>query len=219
MKASRDEARYAKLLQQDAVTQQQYDAALAASQSASAQLVTAQEQAAQADSAVQQARAQVLQMLGMLSAAEEAAQAAGQQVQVASAGVNLAIANLSQVGVQRSNLVNNQALSAQNSAQLTAAKAEAQNIQLKKQQVTTAISQAGQAHAAFANAEVTLNDTSIYAPSDGTVVRKGANIGDSLSPWANNRHDDSNQLCMGECKLQGNAAAGCQTGSICRSGS
>jgi membrane fusion protein (multidrug efflux system) len=182
VKASRDEARYAKLLQQDAVTQQQYDAALAASQSADAQFITVQEQAAQASSALQQARLAVQQAQSQYVAAVEAAQAAAQQVQVASAGEQIAVANIEQVGVQRSNLLNTQALAQQNNAQLTAAEAESQNISLKRQQVLTAISQANQANAALRNAKVTLDDTTIDAPSDGTIVRKGANIGDSLSP-------------------------------------
>jgi membrane fusion protein (multidrug efflux system) len=182
VKAARDEARYANLLQQNAVTQEQYDSALAASQSADAQLITVRQQAAQAYSALQQAREEVDQVQGQYSAAQQAAQAAQQQVQVASAGEQIAFANLSQVGVQRSNLLNNQALAQQNSAELTAAHAETQNIQLKKQQVLTAISQANQSAAALRNAKVTLNDTVILAPSDGTVVRKGANVGDSLSP-------------------------------------
>jgi len=182
VKAAKDEARYAKLLQQDAVTQQQYDSALAASQSADAQLVTVQQQAAQAQSALDQAKVGVQQMAGQRSAAQEAAQAAAQQVQVAAAGEQIAVANLTQVGVQRSNLLNNQALGQQNSAELTAAEAASQNVQLKKQQVVTANSQANQAEAALRNAKVTLDDTTIAAPSDGTIVRKGANIGDSLSP-------------------------------------
>lgn len=182
VKADRDENRYAKLLQQDAVTQQQYDAALATAQSADAQLVTVQQQAAQAQSSLDQARVGVQQMAGQRAAALQAAQAAAEQVQVAESGVQIAIANLTQVGVQRSNLLNNQALAQQNSAELTGAQAQTQNIQLKKQQVTTAISQANQAEAALKNAKVTLDDTVITAPSDGTIVRKGANIGDSLSP-------------------------------------
>jgi membrane fusion protein, multidrug efflux system len=182
VRADREEARYAKLLQEDAVTQEQYDSELAAAQQADAQVETVQQQADQADSSLEQARLGVQQTLGQLSAAEEAAQAAREQVQVSSSGVSLAVANLTQVGVQRSNLLNNQALSQQNSAQLTAARAEEQNIQLRKQQVLTANSQAQQAHAALENAQVTLNDSQIYAPSDGTIVRKGANIGDSLSP-------------------------------------
>jgi membrane fusion protein, multidrug efflux system len=182
VKASRDEQRYEKLLQQDAVTQEQYDSELAASQTADAQLDSVQQQAAQADSTLEQARLGVQQMLAQLAAAEEAAQAAEQQVQYANSGISLAVANLTQIGVQRSNLQNSQALAQQNTAELTAAKAESQNVELRKQQVTTAMSQAAQAHAALDNAQVTLNDTQIFAPSDGTIVRKGANIGDSLSP-------------------------------------
>jgi len=182
LKADRDEARYAKLLQEDAVTQQQYDSAYASAQGADSQLITVQQQAAQADSSLQQAKIAVQQAQNQLQVAQEAAQAAAEQTQVAAAGEQIAFANLDQVGVQRSNLLNNQALSQQNDAELTAAEAETQNIQLKKQMVLTAIAQANQAEAALKNAKVTLSDTVIYAPSDGTVVRKGANIGDSLSP-------------------------------------
>ena len=39
-----------------------------------------------------------------------------------------------------------------------------------------------QSQAALTNAQVTLDDTVIRAPSNGTIVRKGANVGDALSP-------------------------------------
>jgi membrane fusion protein (multidrug efflux system) len=182
VKAARDEARYAKLLQQNAVTEQQYDSALAAAQSANAELISVQQKAAQADSQLIQARLAAQQAVGQLDATKQAAQAAAQQVQVAAAGEQIAVANLSQVSVQKSNLLNSQALAQQNSAEVTAAEAETQNIALRKQQVLTAIAQANQAAAALKNAKVTLDDTVIAAPSDGTIVRKGANIGDSLSP-------------------------------------
>ena len=49
-------------------------------------------------------------------------------------------------------------------------------------QIETYRAQAQQAQAALANAQITLSDTDIYAPNDGIVVKKTANVGASLSP-------------------------------------
>jgi membrane fusion protein (multidrug efflux system) len=53
---------------------------------------------------------------------------------------------------------------------------------MRGQALTTTKVQALQAAAAMRAAKVTLDDTYISAPTDGTVVRKGVNIGDALTP-------------------------------------
>ena len=178
----RDEARYAKLVQQEAVTPQQYDAARAAADSAQSQLDTSTYQAAQAKSQVSQTRAGVSQARSQVEAARRAAAAAHKQVDVASAGLGIAEANGSQVGIQQANVANNQGQNAGALADLATAQAGRTNIQLRENQILTARAGVLQAKAALQSAQVTENDTFIYAPSDGTVVKKAANVGDALTP-------------------------------------
>lgn len=178
----RDETRYAKLVQQEAVTPQQYDAARAAADSAQSQLDTSTYQAAQAKSQVTQTRAGVAQARFQVEAARRAAAAAHKQVDVTRAGLGIAEANGTQVGIQQANVANNQGQNAGALADLATAQAGRTNIQLRENQILTARAGVLQAKAALQNAQVTENDTFIYAPSDGTVVKKAANVGDALSP-------------------------------------
>lgn len=178
-KAHKDAVRYADLYGTNgsvaAVTAQQNDAAQAADQSAAAQLQAATDSAAQADSAVQQAEAQVQVSRATVDAARAQAQAAEAQVGVARA-------NSFSVPVQQGSVANNQFLGSQQAAALQAAKAMQQQVTLRGQQLVTARSQAQQASAALAAAKVTLDDTIIAAPCNGTVVKKAVNPGDALSP-------------------------------------
>jgi membrane fusion protein, multidrug efflux system len=174
-KAAQDQARYATLVKQEAVTPQQYDAVVAATKSAQAQLNVARQQAAQAQSAVAQAVAQ-------RNAAQEQADAMRQQVNVARAGLGLAQANAGQVGIQQTNVLSSVQQGSQAQADLNAAQAGRQQIALREQQIKTYEAQAAQAKAALANAQITEDDTYIKAPTNGTVVRKAVNVGASLSP-------------------------------------
>lgn len=179
VKAQRDEARYAALYGPNgsvaAVTAQQYDGAVAASQQATAQLQATRDQATQAASQVGQAQAQ-------LAAANASYVAAEQQISAYAAQLAIARSNNLQIPVQQSNVVNNLQTASQAQAQLAAALAGNHQVSLRQQQVTTAIANARQARAAMQNSLVTLQDTYIYAPTNGTIVRKAANVGDALSP-------------------------------------
>jgi membrane fusion protein (multidrug efflux system) len=181
-KASRDRKRYAVLVGQEAVTQQQFDAADAASVSAQSQLESTSQQAAQARSQVAADQADVRQAYAQLKAAQRNAEAVGQQVEVARAGLNLAKANLIQVPIQQTNVANNLQQGGSAEADLSTAQAGKQQIALKQQEIATYQAQALQAKAALQNAKVTEDDTYIYAPTDGQVVRKAVNVGASLSP-------------------------------------
>jgi membrane fusion protein, multidrug efflux system len=177
-----DEQRYRRLLAQEAVTQEQYDVVQAASLSADAQLSQARDQADQAQSQIDQARVAVQQAVAQAVASRRAAEAAHRQVDVARAGLALAEANNSQNGIQQNNFLSNQSQGSEAQADLATAEAGRQQILLKQQQITTLQTQASQAQAVLANAQVQENDTRIYAPSDGEVVRKGVNVGAALSP-------------------------------------
>lgn len=181
-RAALDRARYARLASQEAVTQQQYDQALATAQTADAQLRAAREQAAQAHSQVRQAQAGVAQTLAQLDGAQKAADAARGQIEVARAGLGLAQTGAGQVGIQQSNVVSSRGQGGEAQAELADAQAGQTQIALRRQQIATARAQAAQSAAALASAQVTYDDTFLYAPTDGTVVKKAVNQGAALSP-------------------------------------
>ena len=177
-----DEARYLKLLGQQAVTRQQYDAAHAATVNAASQLDTARFQAAQAHSAVDSSRATVAQLLNQLKAAQKSADAAQQNVQVARAGLGVAQANLRQIPIQQSNVLNNFGQDASALADLSTAKAGNTQVAVRRAEIATDLANAKSALAQLHNAQIIENDTYLYAPNNGTVVKKAVNIGASLSP-------------------------------------
>jgi membrane fusion protein (multidrug efflux system) len=188
-RATKDESRYALLVKQEAVTPQQYDTAHAAATSSRAQLTSAIEQAAEARSRVEQARANLDQAQAQREAAKrqaiaahKQAEAAQQQVQVALAGLGLAKANSNRVNIDRSNVLNNRQQISQAQADLMNALAGNEQIAVRRKQIDTYRAQVQQARAAVKNAQVTLDDTCIYAPCSGVVVKKPTNVGAALSP-------------------------------------
>jgi membrane fusion protein (multidrug efflux system) len=177
-----DEARYAKLVSQQAVTQQQYDVAHAATVNAASQLDAARFQASQAHSQVDSARATVAQTLDQLKAAQRAADAAFQNVDVARSGLGIARANLSQIPIQQSNVLNNFGQNASAQADVSTAQAGNTQIKLRQAEIITARANVQSALAQLQNAKIIEGDTYLYAPNDGTVTKKAVNIGASLSP-------------------------------------
>lgn len=182
VRAAADEKRFAGLLAKQAVTQQQYDQARAAVDSAQSQLQAVRDQAAQAQSQVAASRAAVDQALSQLAAARKAASAAHRQVNVAQAGLGVATSNLGQINVQNSNLTSNIGSNAQAEADVANARAGSQQVTIKRQAIDTLKAQAQQAKAALDNAKVQLADTVIHAPTNGEVVKKATNMGAALSP-------------------------------------
>jgi len=178
-KTHRDAIRYASLYGPNgsigAVTSQQYDAAVAADQTAAAQLAQAQDQVKQADEAIAQAQAAAQAALAAVESTKSQANATHSAVAVARAG-------LLAFPVQLGAVLSNRKTESQNVAQLGIAQAGSQQIKLHQQMIDTYTAQALAAKQTVAEANVTLNDTVIAAPSDGTVVKKGANVGDALQP-------------------------------------
>ena len=181
-KNRRDEGRYALLVTQAAVTPQQYDAVRSAAVSSASQLDAVRFQAAQAHSAVQSSRATVTQAQDQLKAAQRAYDAARQNVEVARAGLGVARANLSSVPVQQSNVLNNLGQNQSALADLTTAQAGRTQIKVREAEIATFRANAQAALAQLNNAKITEGDTYLYAPNNGTVVKKAVNIGASLSP-------------------------------------
>ncbi len=188
-RAAKDETRYALLVKQEAVTPQQYDTVHATAQSTQAQLTAAKEEAAQAVSQVEQARANVEQAKAQWEAAKQQAvashkqaDAARQQVQVAQAGLGLAASGKTQIAIDQSKVLDNQQQNGQVKADLVNALAGNEQVAVRRKQIDTYQAQIQEAKAAQRNAQVTLDDTNIYAPCDGVVVKKTANVGAALSP-------------------------------------
>lgn len=195
-RTSRDETRYRALYTQDAVSAQVYDNAQATARNAQANLQAAQAQAEeaqsqveqahtgvkQAQSQVEQARKNVTQGEAQVRAAQRATDAAREQVRVQRAGLGLARANGTQVGIQRANLAQTAHQTGESEADIATARAGQEQVEVRRKQIETYRAQAEQAKAALTNAQITLNDTLIYAPTDGTIVRKSVNVGASLSP-------------------------------------
>jgi membrane fusion protein (multidrug efflux system) len=192
----KDDERYRVLYMQDAVSAQVYDNARAQARNAQANLQADQSQVEQAQSQVEQARASVRQAQSQVEqarknvtqaqaqarAAHRAADAAGEQVNVARAGLKLARANTTQVGIQQANLLSTSRQTGESEADVAAAQAGQQQVEVRRRQIDTFRAQAQQALAALNNAQIQLDHTYIYAPNDGTVVKKIANAGASLSP-------------------------------------
>ena len=177
-----DEGRYAKLVVQAAVTPQQYDSVHSATINSASQLDTVRFQAAQAHSAVQSSQATVAQTKAQLTAAQRAYDAARQNVEVARAGLGIARANFSQIGINQSNVLNNLGQSQSAEADLATARAGNTQVNVRRAEIATSQANANSALAQLNNAKITERDTYLYAPNDGTVVRKAANQGASLSP-------------------------------------
>ena len=182
IRTANDQKRYAVLVKQEAVTPQQYDSAAASAVSARSTLDSTRYQASQAHSQVNAARANVAQAQAQYQAALRAAEAAQQNVQVAQATLGIARANLGQIGVQQANVVNKLGQDASAQADLSTAQAGQTQVGVRRDQIKTYQAQANSSKAALQNAQVTLNDTYLYTPNAGTVVKKTVNVGASLSP-------------------------------------
>ncbi len=182
VRTANDQKRYAVLVKQEAVTPQQYDSAAASAVSARSNLDAVRFQASQAHSQVNAARANVAQAQAQYQAALRAAEAAQQNVAVSQATLGIARANLGLVGVQQANVVNKLGQDASAQADLSTAKAGATQVGVRRDEIKTYQAQANSSKAALQNAQVVLNDTYLYTPNDGTVVKKTVNVGASLSP-------------------------------------
>ena len=174
--------RYRKLLTQEAVTQQQFDVVASQSVTAQSNLDALRQQIEQSNAQLQQAKEAVRQGEAQISVTEQAAKSADQQVKVAQAGLGVAAANIGQVAVQDTNVAASSALDTQSAVDIQSAQAGNSQVTLSGQKITSAETQAELAKAALEFAKVQLADTYIYAPTNGQVVRKTANIGASISP-------------------------------------
>jgi membrane fusion protein (multidrug efflux system) len=195
-KAVKDLARMEALYAGDAVSAQSLDQARATAQNAAAQLQAAQADAkqsasqvesakraaSQAQSQVEQAKKSVLQADAQVAASVNSAKASAEQVKVAQASLGVAEAGSYQLPIEQSNLNSVGQMVGEAEADVAAAQSGQAQVNAREEAVKTAQAQAAQAKAAYTNAEITLNDTKIWAPTSGDVVRKDSNEGSILSP-------------------------------------
>lgn len=181
-RSGQDLKRYSSLLADDAVSRQQYDTVSAAAATANANLDGAQRRAAAADSQVAQAKSAVRQSSAQLQGAQNQAAAATKQISIAQAGLGLAHANETQVGIQGANVQTNEGQGSKASADLASAEAGTEEVILREREIATARAQAVQAKAAVDRARIQVSDAYLYAPCDGYVVKHTANVGTAISP-------------------------------------
>lgn len=181
-RAGQDLKRYAKLVADEAVTRQQYDVAVAASTTANANLTTMEQRAGAAESQIAQAKSAVIQAEAQVRAMANQADVAAKQVGIAQEGLQVVRANETQVNIQGANVQTNEGQGEKATADLQSAQAGTQEIALRETQVATARAQMLQAKAAVDRATVTVGDASMFAPTDGFVVKHTANVGTAVTP-------------------------------------
>jgi membrane fusion protein (multidrug efflux system) len=170
------------LFRDEAVSQQQLDAATASAASSQANFEAAAQKAEAAQSQVAQVQSAVSEAQSRVAAAQSQAQAASKQISVARAALGLAQSGVTQVGIQDANVQTNEGQSGQAVAGLATAQAGSQQVTLRQKQVAAAQAQLLQAQAAVRTAEIQVNDAYLYAPTDGYVVKHSANVGTSINP-------------------------------------
>lgn len=191
-RAAGDLDRYEKLLAKEAISRQQYDAAVAAAASARAGYESAQGRAQAAQSAVTQARAGIAQAEAGLTAARRQADAAqrqseavSKQIQVAQAGLDLARSRSTEVSIRGADVQSSLGENSQATADRASAQAGTQQVALREKQITSAEAGVAQARAAVVRARVRVRDANLYAPCDGYVVKHTVNVGTSINPGQN----------------------------------
>ncbi|MDR3689952.1 MAG: efflux RND transporter periplasmic adaptor subunit [Fimbriimonas sp.] len=181
-RARKDLARFTKLVETEAITRQQFDAAQAASTAADAQLASARAQLGAARSQVDQARKTREIALAQSLVAQRQADAAKSQVKVADATLTLAENGRTGVLISETAVTVNRGLSGQVAAEESGAEAGAQQVALRQTQIATAQAQVEQARAALDRAKVHLHDCYLVAPCDGFVLRRTVNVGTAINP-------------------------------------
>lgn len=184
-KAGRDEARYAELYRENAVSAQQVDVATAAATSARSQVDSAQQQIQQAQSTVAQRQADVAAAQDAVHSADATIDQARAQLSAARNAVTASQANVQQMQAQQLSAQQNvgaaEAKRTQALGQLSQAHTAPRQVAVSQANQQTANAHIQEAQAALDQALINLNRTRIYAPVSGTVSKKTAEIGQQVS--------------------------------------
>ncbi len=185
-RAAHDAARYAELLQEGAASAQTADNAATAARQTKAQLEASKQQVQQARSAITQQEANLNAAKRQIEANTAAVSQAKAQISASEAGAAGAAAAVSQAksqsqfashGVQQAITRKKQAEGDVEQAH-TAPEQIAQSQSAKAQ----AIAKIEQARAALESAKILLDETTIYAPSNGRISKKTVEIGQIVQP-------------------------------------
>ncbi len=185
-RAARDAERYQTLLSQGAISEQVADNATATARQSKAQLENMKQVAAQANATLAQRQADLnaaqQQLKGSDAAINQARanwEASKEQANAANAGIKQAQA--SQLAAQQM-VRQAEARRAQALGQLHQANTTPQQVAVSTSAQAQAQAKIEQAKAALKAAEIQLNYTKIYAPADGRVSKKTAEIGALVQP-------------------------------------
>ncbi len=180
-KTASDEARYKSLLAQDAISQQTVDQATAAAISAKAQVEVAQQQVEAAREQVDARKADVESATEQVSAAEAMIAQAKAQIDTAREQLTASNAAIDQAKAAGDSVKESvhlaQARYTQAQGQLHQAHTLPRQVAVSKSNHAQALAKIEQARAALESAQIQLNYTRIYAPSDGQISKKTAEVG------------------------------------------
>jgi membrane fusion protein (multidrug efflux system) len=184
-KTARDEVRYANLYNQDAVSAQQLDLATATATTAKAQLDSTQQQVVQAQATVAQRQADLKSAQDAVRNADAMVAQARSQLHAANQGVNAAQATVRQNQAQFTSVQQSvsqaEAKRTQALGQLNQAQTAPKQVAVSRANQQNANAKIAQARAALDNAEINLQRTRIYAPVQGTISKKTAELGQQVA--------------------------------------
>ena len=184
-KADKDQARYAVLFSEDAVSAQQVDAVTAATSAARSNLDAARQQIEQVQATAAQRIADVKASKESVRSADAAAAQSRSQVQAARDAVIAQQALVRQAQAQyRSGLetvAQQKGRRVQAAGTLQQARTAPQQLSVSRASQQTAQAKIAQAQAALETAQIALNDTRLRAPYSGRISRKTVQIGQQVS--------------------------------------
>jgi membrane fusion protein (multidrug efflux system) len=184
-RASHDEARYAALYRQDAVSAQAVDAATSTATAARAQLDSARQQVEQAQATVAQKQADLSSAREAVRAADATIAQARAQLAAAQQGVKASQATERQTQAQlaaaRQNVAQAEAKRAQALGQLNQARTAPKQVAVSRASQQTANARILEAQAALETAEIALRRTRITAPTGGIISKKTVEVGQQVA--------------------------------------
>ncbi len=185
-RASADDRRYLILLREDVIAAQQYEAVHSAAIAAASQLSVAQQGLVQAKANVAQRGAELASALQEIQAAKATLAMKQADLSSAQSGVAAAKGNQGQaaaaVQAAQHMVQTYQAGVTQAAAQLQEADTAPEKVAVQRAAVATAKARIEQAKAALHTAEINLQRTRLYAPFDGRVSKKTAQLGEQVAP-------------------------------------
>jgi membrane fusion protein (multidrug efflux system) len=179
--AQKDSDRAKKLFEQGAISRQQMDAAAVAATAASAAADSAKEQLSSAQSSVAQRQAELEGAISKYRSAETSVAEAKLGIGIANQKYQAAQANrqvtAAQIQAARQELIAAQGEQTKARGQIQETATAPIQVKLKQAAKQQALARVEQAKAALKNAQLDLERTKIYAPSNGRLSKRTAEVG------------------------------------------